>query len=638
MNKTINVTIAGLIFNIEEAGFQTLHDYLESVKRHFASVEYGSEVSNDIEARIAEQFQARMHETKFQSIAKTDVEAVIKSMGTVEDFGTEEKSGKTAAESAMQKKFYRSSDDVVIAGVAAGVAAYFGWDTTLVRVLFALTVLTGGWGVVLYLILWLVMPQAKTASEKLQMRGERVSLSKLEQTVRDRLDEAKSLPDQTKNKLSAVGNVIRRLVRLALKLALAFIKIILGVGSAVAVFAATMAAFGVTFFTVVMLFNPNSPYMDPVVAQSFSGVSYFFALIAGWLAVVLPLIAIVLLGVSIIRRRNSFNRKAIGALAAVWLISAMTFGAIVFHTAPKIEAAMNAEAANVVQKSFDLKDFKTIDLGGNFNATIVPGKTFAVNLSGPERSVEEAKLEVRDGKLAVSSVDKFRICFFCFSHPMDIQITMPDLESADISGSSNLEAAGFKSDKFNLRLSGAASADLKLETNELKITESGGSRLVLSGTTNAFILEGSGASRITGNLGIKDSVLVKLSGGSRMNLVNTSQAPIQTLSANLSGAASAEMKTSVQQTTLGLTGGSRVTITGNTDSLKTELSGASRLEASEFLAKTVDIATSGGSRAEINVTDSLKARASGGSDIFYRGNPKLDLDDSGGADIQREDQ
>jgi hypothetical protein len=137
---------------------------------------------------------------------------------------------------------------------------------------------------------------------------------------------------------------------------------------------------------------------------------------------------------------------------------------------------------------------------------------------------------------------------------------------------------------------------------------------------------------------IKDSIVAKLSGGSRLNLKNLLKSPVQSLALNLSGAASVNMESLSQQVTATLTGGSRVTLTGQSDNLKADLSGASRLEAMEFLTKNANIETSGGSRAEINVSEMLKARASGGSDIIYRGNPKIDSDNSGGADISREDE
>jgi phage shock protein PspC (stress-responsive transcriptional regulator) len=60
----------------------------------------------------------------------------------------------------MEKRLYRSRNDRTVAGVCAGIAEYFGWDPTLVRVAWVVLTLLGGSGILLYLIMWLVMPEA----------------------------------------------------------------------------------------------------------------------------------------------------------------------------------------------------------------------------------------------------------------------------------------------------------------------------------------------------------------------------------------------------------------------------------------------------------------------------------------------
>jgi phage shock protein PspC (stress-responsive transcriptional regulator) len=60
----------------------------------------------------------------------------------------------------MEKRLTRSTNDQMVAGVAAGIANYFNVDTTIIRLLFVIATLTGGHGLLAYLILWAVMPEA----------------------------------------------------------------------------------------------------------------------------------------------------------------------------------------------------------------------------------------------------------------------------------------------------------------------------------------------------------------------------------------------------------------------------------------------------------------------------------------------
>ncbi len=88
------------------------------------------------------------------------------------------------AEDKTVKKLYRNPDKKVIGGVAGGIAAYFGADETIIRLLFVISVIFFGTGVLLYIILWAIVPEAKTLTEKMQMQGEPVTLSNIEQNIK----------------------------------------------------------------------------------------------------------------------------------------------------------------------------------------------------------------------------------------------------------------------------------------------------------------------------------------------------------------------------------------------------------------------------------------------------------------------
>jgi len=82
------------------------------------------------------------------------------------------------------KKLFRNSEDRVLGGVSSGIAAYFGTDPTVIRLLFVLSIFLGGAGIILYIILWIITPEARTITEKMQMQGEPVTLSNIETNIK----------------------------------------------------------------------------------------------------------------------------------------------------------------------------------------------------------------------------------------------------------------------------------------------------------------------------------------------------------------------------------------------------------------------------------------------------------------------
>ena len=170
MKKIININFQGRIVPIEETAYEILIQYVESLRRHFANEEGRDEIINDIESRIGELFSNRLKATS--CITDEDVNTVIASIGRPEDFdeaeGTQTASGSTAPNTGSQYgyqqtgntrgRLYRSANDKTLGGVAAGLANYFGIDPAITRVLFVLFFFIGGGGLLVYIILWVVLP------------------------------------------------------------------------------------------------------------------------------------------------------------------------------------------------------------------------------------------------------------------------------------------------------------------------------------------------------------------------------------------------------------------------------------------------------------------------------------------------
>src|SRR5258706_1383651 len=188
MNKTLTINLSGIVFHIDENAYDVFNSYIDSIRKHFASSEGKDEIMQDIEARIAEMFQQRVGESK-QVITLRDVEEVTAAMGKPEQFGDEEPVvAKEIHQPGIKRRLFRSPDDEVLGGVCSGIAAYFGIDPVWLRLAFVLSVIFFGTGVLLYIILWIVMPEAKTTADKLMMRGEQVTISNIEKNVKEEFE------------------------------------------------------------------------------------------------------------------------------------------------------------------------------------------------------------------------------------------------------------------------------------------------------------------------------------------------------------------------------------------------------------------------------------------------------------------
>lgn len=188
MNRTLTINIGGLVFHIEEQAYQRLDQYIKAIRRSIA-IEEQDEVVQDIELRIAEIFNSKITTTK-QVITSEDVEEVIQIMGRPEDYSIDDENNYQHTEQTYyrEKKLFRDTDNRILGGVLAGLAHYFKIDTIWVRLIFIFLVFFYGTGVLLYFVLWIIIPSAKTASEKLDMMGEPVNIETIERKIREGVD------------------------------------------------------------------------------------------------------------------------------------------------------------------------------------------------------------------------------------------------------------------------------------------------------------------------------------------------------------------------------------------------------------------------------------------------------------------
>lgn len=257
MNKTVTINISGIIFHIEEDAYDKLSKYLNTIKGYFTKNESGNEIIADIEARIAELLQAKVSQFK-QVVLMNDVDDVINALGKPEEFGIDgdekEQSHTNATHTTtepIKKRMFRDPDEKAIGGVCSGVAHYFDVDVVWIRLATFLLIFFGGVSLWVYIILWIVIPEARTTADRLAMRGERVNIDNISRSFKDEVDGVKNrMQDGFKNAASTtrggidrVGDIIGSIFKIMGRLIGAFLIFI----AVVIMFGLMSTIFGFSF-------------------------------------------------------------------------------------------------------------------------------------------------------------------------------------------------------------------------------------------------------------------------------------------------------------------------------------------------------------------------------------------------------
>ncbi|GAB3326731.1 hypothetical protein GCM10027299_26110 [Larkinella ripae] len=507
MKKTISINISGVIFHIEEDGYDKLKGYLTSIQHYFSTYEDSQEIITDIENRIAEKLLNKLKVAEKQGeprqvVTLDDVNELIQSMGTVADFeaieeedliGTSSASanrpqstfesipptgesrqpgpgsfagsgpvpprpanqpprklyrdlrrkilggvasgianyfnidpvwvrlifvtlilalppfsgvfhgsgeffgslsgftvvlyiamwvafpGSTTLEDDKSvKKFYRNPDDKVLGGVASGIAAYFGTDAGVVRLLFVLTIFLFGTGFLAYLILWIISPPANTLTEKMEMQGEPITLSNIESNIKRGLDINETAEEGTLAKIllfpfrmiamifnglgSALGPLARGFISIVRVLAGVFL-VVVGFGIMIGALGVLGTVFGLQGLN---FGGSDIPYM---IQREISPLMVLSAFITAFL----PGLAIAILGIMVISQRALVTTGVSLTLLAIWFLGLIGLGATVPRLVNEFSRRGIVEETEVIRlpaaiPTLDLNDLD--DNNGDFHTSI----------------------------------------------------------------------------------------------------------------------------------------------------------------------------------------------------------------------------------------------------------------------------
>jgi phage shock protein PspC (stress-responsive transcriptional regulator) len=183
MNKTISIHLQGIPFLIEEEAYAKLRNYLDQLSNALGNQDGANEIIQDIEMRMAELFSKSLEPTK-QVLELKMVEEVLLKLGDPDVFLSDEQkqhgsSSGSSEKQTTEKRLFRDEENTILGGVCAGLSCYLGLDVVIVRAIFVLIAIFGGFGLPLYFILWMITPKAKTSIEKLQMKGEPVNFESM---------------------------------------------------------------------------------------------------------------------------------------------------------------------------------------------------------------------------------------------------------------------------------------------------------------------------------------------------------------------------------------------------------------------------------------------------------------------------
>ncbi|WP_300568582.1 PspC domain-containing protein [Flavobacterium sp.] len=328
MNKTVSMNLGGFFFHIDENAYQKLNRYFDAIKRSLSN-EGRDEIMNDIESRISELFSEKLTSEK-QVLGLKEVDEVIAIMGQPEDYRVEDDSTSQSDytyTSTGSKKLYRDKDSGILGGVAAGLGHYFGIDVVWIRIILVLLVVAGfGTGILAYLVLWIVTPEAVTTSEKLEMKGEPITISNIEKKVKEEFENVSDkfknadynkMGSQVKNSAERIGGTLADVFT---KVFGAFAKVL---GVFILIFSAAMLiGLIVGFFalgTIPFIDMPWQVYADAV---NYTSIPFWLVGILGILAIGIPFFFLFILGLKLLVT----NLKSLGSpvkytLLALWIIA-----------------------------------------------------------------------------------------------------------------------------------------------------------------------------------------------------------------------------------------------------------------------------------------------------------------------------
>lgn len=488
MNKTVTINLGKINFYVDEGAYEKLDKYLKAISASL-DAQSRAETMADIEARIAELFLEE-RKNKDRVIGVEEVDHIIEVMGQPEDYQMDEEKTDQKTEQQEQessaKKLYRDIEHNAVGGVCAGLGHYFGISKIWIRLAFLLLwipdiisgalVPSGSTVFLIYVVMWIVVPAARTTAQKLEMQGKSIDIGNIEQKVREEFTKAKETVKNTDySGLNRLVEGLGEILKILLRAFVIFIGVIL-------VLAAGSSLIGIV---VSLLFFGG-----------FSGITFFglsigaISTLPTWFTVILlllitgiPLFLLLLAGLRIISPRvKGISLTGILVLVGVWVLA---FIPIVMYTPNWTNIDLNFGKIHgqgpVIEESYPLtKDFDKLEIKEAWNANLIQSDSTYLVVRSQENILSEFDYNITDNKLSIGTKGN-RISTGNIK-AMEVDVYYKDLSDLNAQSVSSITSKDtLEQSKLKLSASSAGTINLKVTTDTTLAKTSSASTITLAG-------------------------------------------------------------------------------------------------------------------------------------------------------------
>ena len=552
MKKTLSVNLNGRVFNVDEDAYQLLDNYLKNLRIYFRNEEGSAEIIADFEARIEELFSDRVR-LGYSVISIEDTEKVIAQMGRPDDFGEREENDPTGEKDqheknrpeeymTVKKKLYRNPDDKMFGGVCSGIATYCDWNVTIVRIIAAILVpATSLWIVPAYLICWLVVPEARTAEQKLEMQGKPITIENIGKMVASGLDDVKKAAHNS----GCLASLVDFIVAL-FKVCLVGLGCLIGIPLIFALVIIIIVLFATLFGVGTGILGELIPWTNetflfvdrPALATA------AFCLITG-----IPLVALIYTIISNLFKLKPVHKGVKWAGIILWLaaVIALPFSGFKADWSKLTNNnhwkwewnGVSSQTdlygdGNLTERLETLSPVHSIEVNGSLEINLqieqsADGEN-SLLINGDSNLIDKIMMRTTAQDLVLWQDKHYNL------HPttpvvVRLRTSIP-IDEIEATGASHVHlVGGLRTEKLDIDASGAAGLDLyDIHTDRLNADASGASVINLSGDTRQAELDASGAAKIHAGDLVSETISADVSGTGfvRCN-------PVQSLTGEASG-------------------------------------------------------------------------------------------------------
>jgi phage shock protein PspC (stress-responsive transcriptional regulator) len=415
MNEVTHIHLGRQPFTVSVDAQKALKSYLAEIEKYVSD----KEVVEEIEIRMAEILTER-GASGDKVVLPADVDYLKQQLGKPVEFSDDRASDDEPEEPAQSKRLFRDTDNALLAGVAAGLSSYFGIDAVVVRIIFVLlTIFSGGVGILIYIVLWLLVPPAVSSSEKLQMQGMPVTVDAIKKSVADA-----DFPGAARRGSNAALPVINGLFRLALKL--------IGYGVIVA---SILAIFGLVVLKAYMLLHHGKLIEENLFPV---GTREQWLMNLGLILAAMVALFFMMAGITIIRRKWPLRAWASIPFAGVFLVVAATTAALSADIGPRVDARYQAGMHTTAVQN--IQAFDKVQSDGNIDIEYVPSTSYSVTLRYFDHpDVSKIKFTTKDKVLYIDTSDfkRHRDCSMLCIYPeynLTVEVASPNIKGIEAGG------------------------------------------------------------------------------------------------------------------------------------------------------------------------------------------------------------